>query len=35
MSDEPKMVTIYSPIYTFLFHDANICCKYAILSVFL
>ena len=29
-----KKVTIYSQIYTFLFHDANICCKFAILSVF-
>ncbi|WP_337571088.1 hypothetical protein [Hallella sp.] len=30
-----KTVTIYSQIYTFLFRDANICCKCAILGVFL
>ena len=30
-----KYATIYTSIYTFVFHDAKICRKYAILSVFL
>ena len=31
----PKIVTNYIEIYTFVFHDAKICRKYAILGVFL
>ena len=30
-----KYATIYTSIYTFVFHDAKICRKYAILSGFL
>ncbi len=29
-----KYATIYTSIYTFVFHDAKICRKYAILSGF-
>lgn len=31
----PKFVTNYIEIYTFVFHEAKICRKYAILGVYL